>query len=282
MELSFFEKILAESFILVYMLATGLISQKGEVLDTLKDKMLIVKALLFNFVIIPMLALLLAWLFISSIEIKTGIILLGICPGGLFTLNFVRVSNGNIRLAIALFCLFSVMGIFFTPIFVWFLAGFMPDLLFSFWIICRLIMLVLIPLFWGRLLAIYLPRSKSWAIFLEILSIIIFIVFNLLTIALKSQALAVLEWNAILVMMLMVLAGWILGFWFGGTDSKNKKTFAISTSMRNVAFCYPFALHQFANTNVIVPVIAFSGLSITMNLALVLILKYWKMHGRID
>jgi predicted Na+-dependent transporter len=55
---------------------------------------------------------------------------------------------------------------------------------------------------------------------------------------------------------------------------------AISTSMRNVAFCYPFALNEFAHTDVILPIIAFSAISIVMNMGLALELKLREKYGR--
>jgi BASS family bile acid:Na+ symporter len=282
MEISAFQKMLAELFILMYLFSVGLMTSKGEVISTLKDAYLTTSSLLLNFIIIPLIGLFLISLFVLPLEIKTGLILLIISPGGLFSLNFVRVSKGNINLAIALTCLLSILAIILTPLLAWFLIGKTHELLFSLRTMSRLLILILLPLYIGRLIASQIPKSRALAETLGISSIIIFIVFNLLTLNNKSQALDALGSKGVLILVLLVLIGWSLGFLMGGKNVADKKVFAISASMRNVAFCYPFALNEFAHTDVIVPILAFSSIAIIMNMGLTLILKYRETDGGID
>jgi BASS family bile acid:Na+ symporter len=67
------------------------------------------------------------------------------------------------------------------------------------------------------------------------------------------------------------LSAWIAGWLLGGPEIKNRKVFAISTSMRNVGVCLPIATNYFAGTDVAVPILAFSGIMIPMNMVFALI-----------
>jgi BASS family bile acid:Na+ symporter len=52
----------------------------------------------------------------------------------------------------------------------------------------------------------------------------------------------------------------------GGPEIRNRKVLAISTSMRNVGVCLPIASNYFAGAEVTVPILAFSGIMIPMNM----------------
>ena len=278
MELSLFQKILAELFIVTYMLSVGLMTKQGDVIQTLTQVNLTYKALCLNYLVMPTIGIALTYLFVLPTDIKIGLILLSISPGGLFTLNFVRVSGGNINFAVALICLLSLLSIVITPLLAYLFLGKSGLLFSSLWFIVHLGLLIALPLYAGRLLSDYLPQSPRIATILGFTSIIVFISFNLLTSDIKSNALHGMDWNALVIIVLLVVAGWFLGWALGGAKIEDKKVMAISTSMRNVAFCYPFALHEFADTDVILPIIAFSAISIVMNMGLALGLK--EKNGR--
>jgi BASS family bile acid:Na+ symporter len=57
----------------------------------------------------------------------------------------------------------------------------------------------------------------------------------------------------------------------GGPQIRNRKVLAISSSMRNVGVRMPIASGYFAGTEVIVPLLAFSGIMIPMNMVFVLV-----------
>ena len=52
----------------------------------------------------------------------------------------------------------------------------------------------------------------------------------------------------------------------GGPEIRNRKVLAISSSMRNVGVCLPIASNYFAGTEVTVPMLAFSGIMIPINM----------------
>ena len=122
--------LLSYLFIVVYMLSVPLETRSGEILQTLGNLNLMGRALLANFVIIPILGILIARFFDLPADIRTGFLLLAIAPGGLLALQFARVSKGNRVLAVALLFVFCLLAIFQT---IWQARPGMPsrNLLFS-------------------------------------------------------------------------------------------------------------------------------------------------------
>lgn len=198
MELSIFQKILAELFIVIYMFSVGLITPKRAVINSLQKEGMTIKTLVLNFLIIPSLGMVLIHLFSLPTDIKIGLILLIISPGGLFTLNFVRVSHANIHLAIALLSLLTILSIFITPILALIYLG-SGQVLFTIYIILRLFIFLVVPLYLGRYLARFIPNNQVVSKILGLLSIIIFLGFNILTASTKSDALDLIGVNGLII-----------------------------------------------------------------------------------
>ena len=107
--------LLSYLFIVVYMLSVPLETSSGEILQTLGNLKLMGRALLANFVIIPILGIFIARFFDLPTDIRTGFLLLAMAPGGLLALQFARVSKGNRVLAVALLFGFCLLAILITP-----------------------------------------------------------------------------------------------------------------------------------------------------------------------
>ena len=68
-----------------------------------------------------------------------------------------------------------------------------------------------------------------------------------------------------------MIVSWIVGWLMGGPEIKNRKVLAISTAMRNVGVCFPLAVNYFPGTDVLAPILAFSGISIPMNMVFAIV-----------
>jgi bile acid:Na+ symporter, BASS family len=87
----------------------------------------------------------------------------------------------------------------------------------------------------------------------------------------RTPAVKLMGVNGIAAIVILVLSAWIVGWLLGGPEIKNRKVFAISTSMRNVGVCLPIAANYFAGTDVAIPILAFSGIMIPMNMVFALV-----------
>jgi BASS family bile acid:Na+ symporter len=255
-------------FVVVYMFSVPLESIPGEIVEHFKDLNLMGRALLADFVIIPILGFIIAYFFNLPPEIKIGFLLLAFAPGGLLALQFARVSKGNRVFAVALLLVFCLLAILIMPLFVYLLfpregAGQLP---FG-WLTMMLLILIVVPLVVGRVLQKIIPdHAPKLGLWLGRLSIVIFIIAAVTAGKYKSPAVKLMGTNGIAAIVLLILGAWVVGWLMGGPEIRNRKVLAISSSMRNVGVCLPIASNYFASTEVSVPMLAFSGIMIPMNM----------------
>ena len=259
-------------FVVVYMLSVPLETTGGVILQTLGHLNLMGRALLANFVIIPILGFIIVRFFDLPSDIRTGFLLLAMAPGGLLALQFARISNGNRVFAVALLFVFCLLAILITPALVlWFFhregAGNLPFA----WLFLTLLLIIVLPAFAGRALQTLIPQhAPKLGLWLGRLSIVIFIIAAVMAGRYRSPAIKLMGTNGITAIVLLIISAWIVGWLLGGPEIRNRKVLAISSSMRNVGVCLPLASGYFAGTDVYIPILAFSGIMIPMNMVFAL------------
>jgi bile acid:Na+ symporter, BASS family len=260
-------------FVVVYMLSVPLETTRGEIIKTLGHLNLMGRALLANFVIIPILGILITRFSDLSPDIRTGFLLLAMAPGGLLALQFARISNGNRVFAVALLFVFCLLAILITPALVLLFfyregAGKLPFA----WLILMLFLLIVVPVLVGRVLQRLIPKhAPKLGLWLDRLSIVIFIIAAVTAGRYRSPAIKLMGTNGIAAIVLLIFAAWIVGWLLGGPETRNRKVLAISSSMRNVGVCLPIAANYFAGTEVFIPMLAFSSIMIPMNMVFALV-----------
>jgi len=260
--------LLSYLFVVLYMFSVPLESTRGEIMGHFKDFNLMGRALLANFVIIPILGFIIARFFDLPPDFRTGFLLLVIAPGGLLALQFARISNGNRVFAVALLFVFCLLAILITPAVVLLFfhregAGKLPFA----WLILMLFVLIVVPALVGRGLQRLIPEhAPKLGLWLGRLSIVIFIIAAVTAGRYKTPAIKLMGYDGIAAIAILILGAWVVGWLMGGPEIRNRKVLAISSSMRNVGVCLPIASNYFAGTEVTVPILAFSGIMIPMNM----------------
>jgi BASS family bile acid:Na+ symporter len=136
-----------------------------------------------------------------------------------------------------------------------------------------LLLLVVAPALFGRWVQTLIPKfAPKLGLWLGRLSVVIFITATVLGGSYRTGAIKLMGRNSIAVTVLLILGSWIVGWLMGGPEVRNRKVLAISSSMRNVGICLPIASSYFAGSDVALPVLAFSGFMIPMNMVFALIL----------
>ncbi len=272
-EIPTYINMLSYLFVVVYMLSVPLETTSGEIIKTLGHFNLMGRALLANFVIIPILGILITRFSDLPPDIRTGFLLLAMAPGGLLALQFARISNGNRVFAVVLLFVFCLLAILITPALVLLFfyregAGKLPFA----WLILMLLLLIVVPALVGwalqRLIPQHAPKLGLW---LGRLSIVIFIIAAVTAGRYKSPAVKSMGTNGIEAIVLLIFGAWIVGWLLGGPEIRNRKVLAISSSMRNVGVCLPIAANYFAGTEVFIPMLAFSSIMIPMNMVFALV-----------
>src|SRR5262245_9946506 len=260
-------------FVAVYMLSVPLETTRGEIIQTLRQWSLTGRGLLANFVIIPIIGIIIARFFDLPPAMRTGFLPLAMAPGGLLALQFARVSKGNRVFAVALLFVFCLLAILITPaVVLWFFhregAGKLPVA----WLILMLFLLIIVPALVGRGLQRLIPQhAPKLGLWLGRLSIVIFIIAAVMAGRYKTPAIKLMGTSGIEAIVLLILCSWVLGWFMGGPEIRNRKVLAISSSMRNAGVCLPIASNYFAGTDVAIPILAFSGIMIPMNMVFALV-----------
>jgi predicted Na+-dependent transporter len=274
-EAPLYVKLLMFFFVVVYMVSVTMETTRGEIITALNDRRRMGLALLANLVIVPILGFVLVRLFDLRPELRIGLMMLAVSPGGLFALQFARISKGNRVFAVALLIILSILAILITPVLAyWFFYREGPIGGPLAWLVVLFSFLVAGPLLVGRALQMRFPEvALKLGRRLGLFSIALFIMAALLSGRFKTPALKVIGADDIVATVVLTVTCWAVGWILGGPEIKNRKVLAISTAMRNFGVCVPLANHYFSgNEGVIASIFAYSAISIPMNMVFALVI----------
>ncbi len=263
-----FTKTLAIIFLVSTMAAIGLKATTEEIVSSLRDRSLMVRSLLINLMVVPLLGLLLATLIPMSQDAKIGLILLAAAPGGLNAIQFTSKTKEAFCYAASLLFILTFLSILLSPV----IASLLLPVNTSFTlpygrVIGFLLLYVLLPLLAGFA---FHRISKKYADLLSkpvaLIGTVLFVVVVVLLLAQRKQAMAALSKAELGAMVGLIILTMIIGWLFGGPSKETRRILATTTSMRNAALCLIIATNGFPDTNVITVVVAFSGLMIFPNM----------------
>jgi BASS family bile acid:Na+ symporter len=255
------------AFLLSVMTSIGLEVTLGECIAALHDKRLLIGALFANFVVVPLVGLLLAKVLPMPANIETGFLLLAAAPGALFAINFTRNMRDSVPVAAALLFLLTILSLLFTPPLATFLLNSDRALTLPYdRAIWALFLYIFLPMLvglilnrWAHPVALRLRKPMS------ICAGACFVLVIVFTGSLKSTAMKQVGINGLCAMLVLVIIGMIAGWLLGGPDEGTRRVMTISTSLRNVALCLAIASRSFPGADVDVGVIAFSTLMLPPN-----------------
>jgi len=255
-------------FLIAVMLSIGLEVTAGECLAVLRNRRLMLSALLANFVLVPLLGLGIAKMFSMPPAIEMGFLLLAAAPGAVFAVNFTRTMRDSMPTAVAVLFVLTVLSIALTPLLLPFLLALDRPATLPYEEHFRALLLyVVAPLLVGLVLnrwnhdlarALRKPASICAGIF--------FIAGVVLMLSVRSAAMRQIGVSGILPILLFIIGSMFIGWIMGGPDRGSRRVLTVNTSMRNVALCLAIAAHSFPGRDVEVAVVAFSALMLPPNL----------------
>ncbi|TFG48238.1 MAG: hypothetical protein E4H40_05000 [Candidatus Brocadiia bacterium] len=263
-------KIFTGIFLVTTMASIGLKVTTGELISAMRDRSLMKRSLVVNLIIVPFLGLLLVNIVPMSHEAKVGILLLAVSPGGLNAIQFTSKTKDSLCYAASLLFILTLLSVLLSPV----IASFMLSADTSFTlhygrVIKFLFLFILLPLLAG--LGVHYI-SKKYAHILSkpiaLIGTVFFVVVVIRMLAQRKQAMAALSKTELATMIVFIILTMIIGWLFGGPSIETRRVLATSTSMRNAALCFVIATNGFPDTNVILVVVAFSGLMIFPNMLL--------------
>lgn len=262
-------RFLAFFFVASIMFSIGLEVALKDIGGVLRERSLLIRSLVANIVLAPVLGLVLARVFSMSADASAGLMLLAFAPGAPFALQFTARERPAMAYAVTLAFLLSALAVFITPLLSLSMALFesrvyrqvpvMP-------VIGVLFLLQLLPLTIGLIVRMKTPFAPLLARISRASAYLSFAAVVILTLGIKSSAVRSLGAGGLAGVFCLIAGSWVIGWLLGGPDRRNRRVLAMETGFRNVALCLLFAMRAFPETDVDTVVVAFSALVLPLNL----------------
>lgn len=238
-------------FVVTSMLAMGLSLTVAQILGPLRDLRLVAKALLANFVLVPLAAYLILVAVPLSQAQSIGVVLLATAAGAPFLPKLVEAAKGNLAFGVGLMVLLMVVTVGYVPLVV-------PLLLPSVQvnpldIASSLVVLMLVPLAIGLFVnARYEEVATSVQPIMNQTSSTALLFLVVLMLVLNFDAMiAVVGTGLLLALSLLVAVSFGVGYLLGGPRADTKSVLGLGTAQRNVSAALVVGAQNFADPDVV-------------------------------
>jgi BASS family bile acid:Na+ symporter len=256
------------AFVISTMLTAGMSQPLADVVAPLRKPLPVVLALLVNFALAPLLAVVLTRIVPLQPAHATGILLLGAAAGAPFLPKLAELSRGSIAYSVALMVLLMGASVIFMPLA---LPLMLPGLRASPWAIAEpLLVDMVIPLAAGFALAHF---KAAWAARLHsvskmvsnvtlVLIVVLMIGLNVKTLVSTLGSFAIGTY----LLYLLIVVG--LSYLIGAADPPTQSVFALGAGCRNIPACLVIAGSSLSDPAVTVMLIVGFVVSLVLLLGL--------------
>jgi len=245
-------KLLAVILLVSVMLNAGLQCNREHLLAALKDRVLIAKALVANFIIVPVVAVIVARLFRLNGDVATGMLLMAIAPGVPFVVfSGGRKKGGSLGLAIALAFLMPALTVLTFPLTAQLVLPTDSAVhLSAARVLVPLIVFQLVPLLLGILISFRAPKiaERISRPLIVVAAIALIGVLVLFAPTLGKSLAVVFGTHGMLAILVVVALSLLTGWTFGGPVIEYRRTLSIATALRNVGLCLVIVGSYFPDT----------------------------------
>ncbi|MCR4769998.1 MAG: bile acid:sodium symporter family protein [Bacteroidaceae bacterium] len=167
---------------------------------------------LTQFIVMPLLAWALAYLFALPKELALGVILVGCCPGGTASNVITYLAKGDLALSVGMTTVSTLLAPFLTPVLVWLLAGTMVDVD-TVGMLMSIVYVIILPITCGLLCQRYLSNiTKRVVSYLPALSSVVIAMVVGVVVSHNADRLLVGGMIVVLVVMLHNVLGLSFGY----------------------------------------------------------------------
>lgn len=202
-----------------------------------------------HFIIMPLLAFVLAIGFDLPKEVAVGVILVGCCPSGTASNVMVFLARGNVALAVAIASVSTILAPIVTPLLILLLASKWVNISIGSLFI-SIIQVVIIPLMLGFVVKKFFGKqAEAGAKALPLVSVISIVLIVSAVVAGDQAQLAKTGLLIFAVVVLHNVLGFFLGFFFArlcGMDLAKQKAVAMEVGMQNSGLGVAIATAHFS------------------------------------
>jgi bile acid:Na+ symporter, BASS family len=255
-------------FVVSTMLNVGLTQKVSTIVGYLRDWPFVLKMLLANFVLAPLLMILMLALVTFDPALKEGLLLYGLCAGAPFLIKLTQTARHDLALGAAVMLLLMVVTVFYAPIVLPLIA---TGISVNGWAIAQSLLLqMLLPIAIGMLVAQFLPHVakpvQPWVGKLG--NVALYVVIAATLIGYLPNMIGIAGTGAILVGLVFVLGAFAIGYILGGAHDHLQDIGGLATAQRNTAAGLIIASQDFTNPNVLVVMALVSTLGIVLLLVI--------------
>lgn len=172
----------------------------------------IILGCLTQFIVMPLLAWALAYLFALPKELALGVILVGCCPGGTASNVITYLAKGDLALSVGMTTVSTLLAPFLTPMLVWLLAGTMVDVD-TVGMLMSIVYVIILPITCGLLCQRYMSNiTKRVVPYLPALSSVVIAMVVGVVVSHNADRLLVGGMIVVLVVMLHNVLGLSFGY----------------------------------------------------------------------
>ncbi len=237
--------------IVASMLGMGLGLTLAQITQPLKNMRLVLLVLLANFILVPLLAYVIALVLPLSEPLKIGLIIIACSAGAPFLVLEARGAKANLALAVGVMTLLMVITVFFLPLV---LPLLLTGVEVNPWDIAKsLIVLMLIPLILGLFVKSHSSDTAAhWAPFMNKIGSLGIMVLLVVGLGLNaSNVISLIGTRGFLAILLFIAGSLAIGFVIGGRDPGIRNVTGLGTAQRNVTAALVVALQNFGGTDTV-------------------------------
>jgi len=252
-----------------------------QILEPLKDRKLLARVLVTNFVLVPALAIALVRVLDVPTDSAAAILLLATAPFAPVVPVFAKMAKGDLALAASLTALFPLISAVLTPPVCALALRVLPDagsLRLSVWMILGVLFATItLPLAAGVAFHHWWPAAaKRLRKPLEVSSETAGAISLGFVTFVEFESIRNIGWTTLLAVALLSEASLLAGYWFGGGTAAQRKVTALGASNRNIALALLVALGSFHESPAVPGVVA-GGL--TLIFLGLLHVAYWRVRS---
>ena len=255
------EKLAVAIFLIAFMLLAGLMCDYHELIEAFRGGFRVGRILVANFIVVPLLAVIVVRLFALDDFVATGILLMAIAPGVPFLPMIAGAKKGgSAGLATGLAVVLPALSIVTVPITIPFIlpAGAAEHIRFAPFII-NLVLLQLLPLCIGLAIRARLAKATPMLrkVVIGVLAVAGLAVLYFVVPAMGKAFTEVFGTRGLMATLLIVILSGFAGWALGGKTPEYRRTITISTIMRNFGLALLIAGQNFEGTVVSAAVLAY-------------------------
>lgn len=254
------------------MFAIGLDVSAQQLWAALRQVRPMLLGIVANFVLVPVVTVLLLHLFAAVPLVSVGFFILAVCPGAPVGPTFTGLARGNVPLATGAMVVLGALSAVIAPALItvhlqWLSPA--KDLEFDCLAIVKILLVTqLLPLGFGLAVRSFAPRfsgavAKPMSLFANVL-LLVLVGLIVATEYTMLQSIRLRGWCG---MVLLLVASLAIGWFCGGMQASNRRAMAATTGVRNAAVGLAIASANFPDTPAVTAVIAYGVLSIFGTLA---------------